>query len=513
MPAFDQQMSDELDRLIYSDPVTGLRQLREFASMYSSDTFFQNNYGSRLLDIGGDLQDPKLIAEGISETEKVINKLSANERFGVETNIATAHRRLHRLDKTKMSVFDRIDSDELSIAKDMFNTLKKKENTVDKATRKRFLIEFGICLSDMGRFYEATRLYEHALEITANDPVATANLALVFREIAWIADDVEVLREASAVCDRALATNELDKEGGIGTAKRIEEFRSDINAKLSRCAEPPGKSIAIAPNSYQEFCKKSQLFLNFCFHTHDCPHSPEDTAMFAVAGVKDENRLIRWVRTVNEIKQQFAVARLLLFDAFRDTGKMEQADKLTSYFELNDHSVYGLRSGKIKVSYVSIFNLFDKVGFFLNDYLQLGVADKEVSFRGIWKDPKGQIRAQIMSCSNVYLRALYELSKELALVQHFGAFTDIRNRLTHRYFVLHTRSGEWRSASDSDQYHGGYREFSWLTLQLLGLAKAAITYLTAFVRSHEIQQSTTQLQFVRPVRYARGDSGPRDAEI
>lgn len=513
MPSFDQGNSDQLDKLIYSDPVSGLKQLRELARIYSGDTFFQKNYGSRLLDIGGDLQDPQVISEGISETEKIINKLPDDERFGIEINLATAHRKLHGLDKSKTSIFDRIDSDELSMAKRMFNALKKKENTVSQTSRKRFLIEFGICLSDMGRFYEATRLYEHALQITPNDPVATANLALVFREIAWIADDVEVLREASAICDRALATNELDKEGGIGTAKRIEEFKKNIDAMLARCAEAPGKPVAIVPNSYQDFCKKSQLFLNFCFHTHECPHSPEDSAMFAVAGVKDENRLIKWVRTVNEIKQQFAVARLLLFDAFRDPGKMEPTDKLTSYFDLNDQSVYGIRSGKMKVGYVSIFNLFDKVGFFLNDYLQLGIADKDVSFRGIWKDRKGQIWPQIVSGSNIYLRALYEVSKELPDAEHFGMFTEIRNLLTHRYFVLHARSGDWRSASDSDKYHGGYKEFSWLTLQLLGLAKAAITYLSAFVRSREIQQSTMQIQFVRPIRYNRGDSGPGTAEI
>jgi hypothetical protein len=145
--------------------------------------------------------------------------------------------------------------------------------------------------------------------------------------------------------------------------------------------------------------------------------------------------------------------------------------------------------------------------------LQLGIADKDVSFRGIWKDRKGQIWPQIVSGSNIYLRALYEVSKELPDAEHFGMFTEIRNLLTHRYFVLHARSGDWRSASDSDKYHGGYKEFSWLTLQLLGLAKAAITYLSAFVRSREIQQSTMQIQFVRPIRYNRGDSGPGTAEI
>jgi len=111
----------------------------------------------------------------------------------------------------------------------------------------------------------------------------------------------------------------------------------------------------------------------------------------------------------------------------------------------------------------------------------------------------------------VYLRALYELSRELARTDHFGVFTEMRNLLTHRYLVLHAEKDEWKCAADGDEYHAGYKEFFELAAQLLGLAKAAIVYLIAFVRSEEIRNRGTQSHFVRPLQYSRKDSGPNTA--
>jgi len=119
------------------------------------------------------------------------------------------------------------------------------------------------------------------------------NLALSFREIAFIADDIEVLREASAVFGKALATNELDNGGGLGTIERIGELKKKTDVALQHATGTPGKNIAVQSNSYQEFFKKCQLFLNFCFHSVDCPHRPADTITFAVAEIKDEGKLIK----------------------------------------------------------------------------------------------------------------------------------------------------------------------------------------------------------------------------
>lgn len=507
---FDQSMSDDLDKLILSNPRAALPRLRDLADAYGDQSFFKQNYGSRLMDIGRDLRDSGLVQEGILETEKFLEQATDAVRDQILINLASAHRNLYVLSAVNKPLFDGIDSDELSTAKALFNELKLREVTFDAATHCRYFVEFGNCLSEMGRFYEATRLYEHALELEPNDSVATANLALSFREIALIADDREVLSEASGVFGKALATNRLNSAGGEGTAERLRELKRELDAVLVQ-TPPRSAVITVDPKSYQGFCKRTQLFLNFCFHSENCSHNPADTLGFAVAEIADENQFVKLVRTIDEMKQQFAVARLLVYEGLHHPYDAEKVDDLTFYLDLGDDSVYGVRSGKVKTAYQTIFNLLDKIAFFLNDYLQLGIPDREIGFRSIWKDNHKHVRADFFRYSSKYLRALYEVSKELS--SHFGVFTDIRNLLTHRYFVLHKKKGNWRSNADGDEYHAGYREFLKLTIQLLGLAKSAIVYLTAFVRSNEAKNLGKKGHYLKAAKHSGKDAGPSDSEL
>jgi len=96
-----------------------------------------------LIDLGRDLKDVKVIVEGISQVEKVIDGVPAELRSGLEIDVASARRKLHELE-SKSSVFDQIDSDQLSIAKGMFNALKKRENTFAGPMRERFCLNLAI---------------------------------------------------------------------------------------------------------------------------------------------------------------------------------------------------------------------------------------------------------------------------------------------------------------------------------------------------------------------------------
>jgi tetratricopeptide (TPR) repeat protein len=480
---------------------------------YGAEITFRANYGGRLMDIGDGLHDPALIKEGISDAEGAAELVPNAARHHLLLNIASGYRKLYSYRKGPNSTLADADSDELSVAKARFNDLNRRVNTFDDDTKRRFFTEFGTCLSKVGRFLEGVRLYENALAIKPEDPVAIANLALAFREISLIANDSEVLREASEWMGKALSTNELDHQGGAGASHLMVTMKKEIDSVLASRPNEPRQKICVAANSYQGFCKRTQFFLNFCFHSTDCCHVPEDSLTFSVAEITDENRFVYWLRTVNEIKQQFAVARLLLFEALLPGEELEKADQLTEYLDANDMSVYGMRSGKIKVAYDTAFNILDKIGFFLNDYLTLGVSEKDVTFKTIWRDKKGSLRPALMPYPSIYLRGLYELSKELPSAEHFGQFTDVRNLLTHRFLVLHSNTGDWKTAADGDKYHLGYKSFFMMTSQLIGLAKAAAIYLVAFVRNNESQKGGTQKQYVRRPRSKRKDTGPLKSEV
>jgi hypothetical protein len=138
--------------------------------------------------------------------------------------------------------------------------------------------------------------------------------------------------------------------------------------------------------------------------------------------------------------------------------------------------------------------------------------DHAVSFRSVWKDKKS-FRPQLLSYKSKYLRALYEVSKELQPLENFAMFAEIRNLLTHRFLVLHNKAGDWNVSVDGNEYHWGYREFSDATLQLLGLAKAAIIYLVAFVRDTESENMTNKMGFVSAAVNPREDLGAAKSEV
>lgn len=56
----------------------------------------------------------------------------------------------------------------------------------------------------------------------------------------------------------------------------------------------------------------------------------------------------------------------------------------TLNFEEND-----IRVQLLKNSFTSLFNILDKIAFFINDYLEIGKSSKKADFRHIWFNSKG----------------------------------------------------------------------------------------------------------------------------
>ena len=77
----------------------------------------------------------------------------------------------------------------------------------------------------------------------------------------------------------------------------------------------------------------------------------------------------------------------------------------------------GHYSEDLQPAFRSAYSLFDKIGQFLNDYFQIGLAAGEVNFRKVWSKRSSssgsQIRPTFAGRRNWPLRGLYILSKDL----------------------------------------------------------------------------------------------------
>jgi hypothetical protein len=96
---------------------------------------------------------------------------------------------------------------------------------------------------------------------------------------------------------------------------------------------------------------------------------------------------------------------------------------------------------KVKTAYRIAYSLFDKIGFFMNAYVSLGILEKQVSFRTLWRPGENKpIRKEFESVGNWGFCALYWLAKdffekendEVAEPQARG-LSDIRNHIEHKY--------------------------------------------------------------------------------
>src|SRR3984885_14241743 len=156
-----------------------------------------------------------------------------------------------------------------------------------------------------------------------------------------------------------------------------------------------------------------------------------------------------------QMKQEYVSARWLLYEGL--TAK-------TAHFSDRDvllHATEPLPSlslaiEKVKFAYRVSYSLFDKVSFFMNAYVELGIPEKQVLFRTLGRTGETQpIRREFDLTSNWGFCALYWLAKdffekandEVAEPQARG-LNDIRNHLEHKY--LRVTAGEPPIAPPSD---------------------------------------------------------------
>ncbi|MEN5371423.1 LA2681 family HEPN domain-containing protein [Luteimonas sp. TWI406] len=106
-------------------------------------------------------------------------------------------------------------------------------------------------------------------------------------------------------------------------------------------------------------------------------------------------------------------ARFMLWES----GKSEEAhfsDRDVLLLNTLDYPAFGLATEQLKMAFRVAYSIFDKIAFFLNRYLALGMGPRQVNFRAVWTEGKNKaLRSRIAGSKNWPLRGLYWLSKDL----------------------------------------------------------------------------------------------------
>ena len=257
--------------------------------------------------------------------------------------------------------------------------------------------------------------------------------------------------------------------------------------------------------SYRQWCLNNKLFLNPLNDVTNDSVANHDILVLPSYITARENPP-SYLGFFNQIKQEFSSARWLLYEGIHPKGT-HFSDKGVFLYDTLDYSSYSLAAEKIKIAYRVIYSLFDKIGYFLNDYMQLRI--KKVYFRSVWYE-KGDTNSRVISSKflqskNWPFRGLFWLSKDLyddkfatEMEPDAKALSEIRNHLEHKYLKVHeilapkhtsdfSEEDNWIDRLWEDQlaYSISRQDFENKTLRLLKLARAALIYLCLGMRSEE----------------------------
>jgi hypothetical protein len=342
--------------------------------------------------------------------------------------------------------------------------------------------------------------------------MALGNRGLVLAKYARLVSTPEdrliLFREAHACLSAALKHQLHDnaRDGFVRQKDHIEQWAPSSFGQ----APAPAPERRIRGNreerAYREWCLEQRLFLHPLNDIGAHPAAASDSLLLSgiVVPITEGPYYIGFF---NQMKQEFVTARYFYYQGLTERGP-HFSDASVALANTLDYPSYSLSTERIKVAFGRAYGLLDKVAYFLNHYLGLGIRSDRVFFRDLWyeKEYGGPLRLNICRPNNPALRGLFWLSKDLfekdassaqVIEPDARGIWEIRRHLEHKYLKLHGR--EWQPLPEADVAgralsdtlaHSLRRDaFERKTLALLQLARAAIIYLALTVRIEEHQRS------------------------
>jgi hypothetical protein len=377
-----------------------------------------------------------------------------------------------------------------------------KFNQVSDLERCMILNNLGNRLQVAGRLIEALEYWRRALEILPNFGMALCNRALGLANYAKALEDpgkqalflwVAHKEASAALAPTAVYTHPRDQHNREATKTLKDRIESIIDIEGMSALNPltwPDTPASEEERDYRRWCLTNRLYLN----------PSNDLGSYTVATI-DSLGLASHVIPVDaphtfesffdQMKQECVSARWMLYEGL--TSKVPHfSDKDVPLSLTEPRPTLSLAIERVKAAYRISYSLFDKIGFFLNDYMGLGIPERKVSFRGLWRSGvKAPIRKEFDQRGNWGFCALYWLSKdffeeendEVAEPEARG-LSNISNCLEHKYLRI-TVDEPAANPPDDLALMVSRQQFEAKAMHLLALARSALIYLSIGVRFEE----------------------------
>lgn len=507
-----KELADEI-ALIYSLIDAGkykdaLDELTRIELDCAEDTLFNINRIGLLAEIGQGLRDPALMKRSLTAISLLDKPEYEKYRSHIHFELANANMAQYHINRR--IPMDVLKDSNMQEAKYHLRKAIMTCDETDSETLVQLWVNYGNCLDTLGRGVEAISAYDHALKIRPNHPMAVGNKAVALLSFANISGEYvseicvksfEMLK--AAIKDDAvlpLAKNSFQKD-----AQYVEKILQSYDDELPKeFKHTPHDSNQDSPleKCYFGFCSRNGLFLNLHIQDDKCESSMRDSiGLSLILPIEDKTTYPNLANFLNQIKEDYAVARFLLVQSQFKDNRINRISSRTSYTDTLEYCEFNLQIGLLEAAFKEAYGILDKIAGFINTYLSIGLDEDKVTFdagsksheRSIWQNKNGTIRKAISETDNGSLFALYDVFRDFDS-GHYDSLKKIRNALTHRRLVVHIFCNDIEG-------HIHIEDLKKKAIELMQLVRSAIIYLTNFIRIEENKKRTTSDGPIMPLHF------------
>jgi hypothetical protein len=379
--------------------------------------------------------------------------------------------------------------------------------------RCQVLTNLGNQLDTLGRPVAGQRAYTKALHELPSFWMARGNRARVVLGYADALYDHghKALIAAFAHREMKMALEHMEKHPSFGDASVLDERLKrqiahigqslDVASALENLEEKFDLGSDDAERAYRVWCLNETLFLNPLNDLGPYSIAAKDVLLLPDLRVAIGEPPVL-IGFYNQLKQEFATARWLLYEGLVE-GESHFSDGQVLLTNTLDYTAFGLAIEKLKTAFRLAYSLLDKVAYFLNYYLALGIKENQVNFKKIWlegSDKHPRVRQSLEASRNWSLRGLYWLGKDLfedklseVAEPEAEELAQMRHHLEHKYLKVHWLQVPERSAAstavspfkDTLAYSISREQLEQRSLHALRLAREALIYLSLGVHAEE----------------------------
>ena len=373
----------------------------------------------------------------------------------------------------------------------------------------------GNTLSHVGRFIDAVMYWNKALQRNPLFGMALANKGRGLISYAQsLCDNGHrglFFKFAYTLLKQGLHTNEIYPDIQKGLLRHINNLEAGCGKKfLEEAVDMNNYSLgnSKAEKLYRKWCLNNRLFINplndlggYNIAAQDILTCPSLTQPIDEGGAYPP----AYFAFYNQLKQEYVSARYLFYESLQ-TQNPHYSDKDVLLYNTFDYPCYGLNIEKAKIAFRMAYSVFDKIAYFINEYLKLKVPETKVSFKTIWynkQKKKSGLRKEFKCLENWPLRGLFWLAKDLS--EHRPEFrisiepdaqdlVNIRNHLEHKYLTV-TSEFDMLDIDEADYaqkkiYRIMRDDFYAKILKILKLARAALIYLSLGIQIEEYKKNS-----------------------